>query len=161
MTGSMALNELIARLQEAMQTFDKLLFDESYPHELGAPCTQAQLTQLERIFGRPAPPSYCAFISHYNGWSKFDGDAKLLAVEDFGSASVRQRLEGLSVLFYEVGFNPFHEGCIPIMLGEDARVFLVADPRTVGKDGEITLPCTTSYRSTGSSRTSSRFSTTG
>jgi len=133
------LQKLIDDLAEAMRQRDRLLFDEEYPHELGKPSSPKQIATLERILGKPMPPSYRAFLELHNGWNKFDGGAKLLAVEDQGSAWVKKRLEDLDTLFYEEeeGENPFKEGAIPVLLGEDELNFLVLDPRTVRQNGEM------------------------
>jgi SMI1 / KNR4 family (SUKH-1) len=133
----MPLEKLIPALSEALRKRDRLVLDEEYPHELGEPCTPAQLDALERIVGKPLPPSYRAFMTRHNGWNRLVGDAKILAVQDYGSAWVKQRLEDLGTLFYEFGPDPFEAGAIPIMLGRTAKGFLVLDPSTVRKNGEM------------------------
>jgi len=136
MTDPDELDDLVIRLQQAMKEFDQLLFDEEYKHDLGAPCTKTELAELERRVGRALPSTYFEFMARHNGWEKFDGDAKVLAVEDFGSDWVVKRLRDLAVLFYEAGPDPFEAGCKPVMLGEDARVFLVLDPHSPKGGGE-------------------------
>jgi SMI1 / KNR4 family (SUKH-1) len=132
------LQQLIGDLAEAQRTRDRLVFDEEYPHELGTPSSPQQLATFERILGKPLPPSYRAFLELHNGWNKFSGGAKLLGSEDHGSAWVKKRLDDLDTLFYEEeGGNPFAEGAVPVMLGEDERNYLVLDPRTVRPDGEM------------------------
>lgn len=139
MAKQVQLQKLIGDLAEALRERDRLLFDEEYPHELGKPCSPKQLATLERILGKPLPPSYRAFLELHNGWKKFVGGAKLLAVEDHGSSWVKKRLEDLDTLFYEEeeGANPFKEDAIPVLLGEDEQSFLVLDPRTVRQNGEM------------------------
>lgn len=139
MAKEVHLHDLIADLAEAFRQRDRLVFDEEYPHELGRPCSRSQLAMLERILGKPLPPSYRAFLELHDGWDKFVGGAKLLAIEDHGAAWVKKRLEDLDTLFYEEQEvkNPFSEGAIPILLGEDERSFLVLDPRTVRPNGEM------------------------
>lgn len=133
----MPLEKLIPALQEALRKRDRLVFDEEYPHPLGEPSTQEQLATLERIVGKPLPPSYLAFMTLHNGWGHLVGDARVLAVEDYGSPWLKRRLDDLSTLFYDFGPDPFEAGAIPIVLGEDARGFLVLDPTTVRKNGEM------------------------
>jgi hypothetical protein len=131
------LQDLIHELAEARRKYDRLAFDEEYAHELGQPCSPNQIATLERILGKPLPPSYRAFLELHNGWNDFVGDAKLLAVEDHGSEWVKKRLLDLSTLFADFGENPFNEGAIPVLLGNDARGFLIVDPRTVRQNGEM------------------------
>jgi SMI1/KNR4 family protein SUKH-1 len=139
MATQLQLQMLIGDLSEALRKRDQLLFDEEYPHELGEPCSPSQIATLERILGKPLPPSYRAFLELHNGWKKFVGGARLLAVEDQESAWVKKRLEDLDTLFFEdeEAENPFKEGVIPVLLGEDERSFLVLDPRTFRQNGEM------------------------
>jgi SMI1 / KNR4 family (SUKH-1) len=132
------LPQLIEELAEALRTYDRLAFDEEYEHKLGKPSSPTQIATLEKGLGKPLPPSYKAFLDLHNGWSDFAGDAKLLAVEDHGSEWVKERLLDLDELFDEFGGeNPFNEGAIPVMLGEDSQQTLLVDPRTVREDGEM------------------------
>jgi len=43
----------------------------------------------------------------------------------------------LAVFFFEGNADPFHQGLIPIVLGQDARGFLLRDPRNVRSNGEM------------------------
>jgi hypothetical protein len=133
----MVLTALINELSAALRELDRLVFDEEYPHDLGAPCAPERLAALEQHLGQPLPPSYRAFLELHDGWTDFVGDAKLLAVEDHGSDWVKRRLKQLGTLFYDVGENPLKAGAWPVMLGEDARGFVLADPRTTRPDGEM------------------------
>ena len=139
MAKQLQLQSLISELLEALRRRDQLLFDEKYPHELGEPCSPRQIAGLERILGKPLPPSYRAFLELHNGWKKFVGGARLLAVEDQESAWVKKRLEDLDTLFFEdeEAENPFKHGAIPVLLGEDESSFLVLDPRVVRQNGEM------------------------
>ena len=133
------LQKLIDDFADAFRERDRLLFDEEYPHEPGKPSSPKQLAMLEQILGKPLPPSYRAFLEHHNGWSDFAGGAKLLAVEDQRSEWVKKRILDFTTLFNEEKDveNPFKQGAIPILLGEDEKSFLVLDPRTVRPDGEM------------------------
>lgn len=131
------LKKLIDNLASALCERDRLIFDEEYPHALGKPCSLKQIESLESILGKPLPPSYRIFMELHNGWSKFIGDAKLLAVEDHGSDWVKERLLALATLFADFGENPFEEGAIPVLLGNTAKEFLIVDPRTVRENGEM------------------------
>ncbi|HKX27937.1 MAG TPA: SMI1/KNR4 family protein [Blastocatellia bacterium] len=135
----MQLQKLIDDLTEALRERDRLVFDEENPHELGRPSSPQQLSTLEQILGKPLPPSYAAFLKLHNGWDKFVGGAKLLAIEDQESKWVKKRVDDLDTLFYEDQEveNPFTAGAIPVLLGEDERTFLVLDPRTVRPNGEM------------------------
>jgi hypothetical protein len=126
---------LLNELEAAKREYYRLRFDEEYPHELGEPASRPQLARLEQIIGRPVPASYREFLALHNGWSNFDGDGKLLAVEDQGSEWVKERLEYWSNLWDEDAENPFEHGAIPVLLGEIKNSFLVLDPRRVRKDG--------------------------
>jgi len=92
---------------------------------------------LEGFLGKSLPPSYRAFLELHNGWSHFDGGAKLLAVEDQESKWVKERLQALARGFEGVAPNPFDNGAIPVLLGRDEHNFLVLDPRKVRKNGEM------------------------
>ena len=133
------LQKLIDDLAAAKRELDGLMFDEEYPHELGEPCTPEQITKLEGILGKALPPSYHAFLELHNGWRNFNGGAKLLAVEDQTSSWVEKRKEDLDELFYEDedNENPFNNGAIPILLGEDESDYLILDPNSLHQDGEM------------------------
>lgn len=134
----MTLQELINELADAQREYDQLAFDEEFPHDLGEPCSLPQIARLEAILGAPLPPSYRAFLELHNGWERFDGEARLLAVEDQESEWVKNWVAGRDAFFYESDDqNPFKQGAIPIMVGVDQTNFLVLDPRTVRPDGEM------------------------
>jgi SMI1 / KNR4 family (SUKH-1) len=129
---------LIQTLAEAMREYDQLAFDEEYPHDLGPPATAEQIAKLEKILGKPLPPSYRDFLKLHNGWSDFHGGAKLLAVEDHGSKWVKQRIKEIGDLFFEDDSdNPFQQGMLPVLLGKDENSYLVLDPSVVRKNGEM------------------------
>jgi hypothetical protein len=130
------LPHLIAQLDEALRTYDRLAFDEETEHELGKPCSPKQIATLEKRLGKPLPPSYKAFLELHNGWIGFAADAKLLAVEDHRKEWVKERLLDMEEL-YEDEENPFEKGAIPVLLGEDSPECLYVDPRKVRKDGEM------------------------
>lgn len=131
------LSDVIQNLTVSFRELDLLMFDEDIKHELGMPSTMAQIAELERRLGFSLPPSYREFLSLHNGWNGFDGGAKLLAIEDFGSAWVTEKIHDLEVLFYEDGDNPFDKGMIPILLGEDNNNFLLLDPNALKSSGEM------------------------
>jgi hypothetical protein len=133
------LEALIGQIQECFQEQDHLLFDEAYEHLLGGPCLSSRLDSVEERLGRPLPASYRTFLQRHDGWTRFTGDAVVLGSHDHGAVWVRQRIAALSELFYESGPDPFDRGCFPVVLGEDARTFLVADPGTLRSDGEMDL----------------------
>lgn len=133
------LETLIREIMEAKLEYDRLAFDEERPHELGPPASPKQIAKLEGILGKSLPPSYRAFLELHNGWSHFDGGAKLLAVEDHEGEWVKDRWETFANGFedIEVEDNPFEIGAIPVLLGPDEYNFLVLDPRKVRKNGEM------------------------
>jgi hypothetical protein len=133
------LRSLVATISEALRERDRLVFDEEIPHELGSPCSRDQIRALEKRFRAPLPPSYRAFLELHNGWDKFQGGAKLLAVEDHGREWVAQKKQFWSNLWEpsRSGEDPFEVGMIPVLFGEDTNSFLVVDPRTVRNNGEM------------------------
>ncbi len=134
------LQELISRLVKAKAEYTRLAFDKEECFQLGKPCSAAQLVKLADILGKPLPPSYAAFLELHNGWDRFDGLTKLLAVEDYEKTWVKSRVSELGSLLQKYGDeNPFKEGAIPILLGENEPAFTVLDPRKVRKNGEMTF----------------------
>lgn len=132
------LHSLVSDLAEAMLEYDRLAFDEEDEHQLGPPASPAQIAIFERALGAPLPPSYRSFLELHNGWSDFDGEAKLLAVEDHESPWVKERINDMSDLFFEDdGDNPFLNGMLPILLGENEDNYLVLDPSTRRENGEM------------------------
>lgn len=132
------LDRLIRALVDAMREYDRLAFDEEEPHEPEPPATPGQIARLERILGRPLPPSYRAFLERHNGWADFQGGARLLSVEDHQRPWVAERIRDISDLFFEdAADNPFRNGMLPVLLGEDENNYLVLDPSTVRADGEM------------------------
>lgn len=136
---SARLRKLIPELQAALAESKRLMFGEEVKHELGPRCSAAQLKALEKRFGGTIPPSYRAFLELHNGWENLAGDAKILAVEDHRSKWVKKRLDWLSVLFYDHGVDPIEKGATPLLLGPDARQFVLFDPAVRHKDGELEL----------------------
>lgn len=137
MEDDTSLETLIREIMEAMLEYDRLAFDEEQPHELGPPASPKQIAKLEGILGKSLPPSYRAFLELHNGWSDFDGSAKLLAVEDHGSKWVKERLQAFALGFKGIAENPFEIGAIPVLLGMHEFNFLVLDPGKVRKNGEM------------------------
>jgi hypothetical protein len=138
MNTQVEIINLIKKLAEAQIEYDRLVFDEEEEHKLGSPASQKQIDKLENILKKPLPPSYCAFLELHNGWSDFDGGAKLLSTEDQEDVWVKERIKNIGELFFEGDSkNPFLNGCIPILLGKEEHNYLVLDPNTVRKDGEM------------------------
>lgn len=137
MQNDTSLKTLIRDIMEAKLEYDRLAFDEERPHELGPPASPKQIAKLEGILGKSLPPSYRAFLELHNGWSHFDGGAKLLAVEDHGSKWVKERLQAFARGFEGDEENPFESGAIPVLLGTNEHNFLVLDPSKVRNNGEM------------------------
>jgi SMI1 / KNR4 family (SUKH-1) len=137
--SSEKMKGLVEKLAEALRELDVLLFDEEYPHVLGAPCSSDQIASLERKLGSPLPPSYLAFMRLHNGWSDFDGEAQLLGSEDQTKEWVAKKIKSIGSLFYEdkSAVNPFSHGSIPVLLGKDENNYVVLDPTTARSDGEM------------------------
>ncbi len=132
------LPDLIKQLSEAQRAYERLAFDEENEHPLGKPCSQKQILTLEKRLGKPLPPSYRAFMELHNGWTNFAADAKLLAVEDHKSEWVEERLLDMKELFPEADQDdPFEQGSMLVMVGEDSEEVLYVDPSTVRADGEM------------------------
>lgn len=136
MTRTSELPDLIEELLRAKREFSRLRSDEEDQVGPRPPASQGQIAALERELGAGLPPSYRAFLELHNGWPDFSGAAKLLAVEDHASEWVRERIAYWSDLM-EDGQNPFKRGAIPVLLGETENHFLVLDPTTVRKNGEM------------------------
>jgi hypothetical protein len=132
------LRKLIDELFEAKREYDRLVSDEEGTQQLGPPASSKQIAKLVDILGAPLPPSYRAFLELHNGWRDFDGGAKLLSVEDQSSAWVKARLEQLGDrLFEDDRKNPFLNGAMPVLLGEDEHNYLVLSPRKIHENGEM------------------------
>src|SRR5215471_9559179 len=110
------MRTLLNDLEMAKREYHRLKFDEEYPHVLGPPASQRQIAGLEYVLGRTLPLSYRNFLELHNGWSNFDGDGKLLAIEDHESKWVKEQLEYCANLWDEDIENPFEHGAIPILL---------------------------------------------
>jgi len=134
------IEKLVDKLADARREYDRLAFDEEEPQELGAPAPPARIAAFEKKLGITLPPSYRAFLELHDGWAEFDGEAKLLAIEDQDSAWVKKRTKALGEHFAEEDEeNPFEAGCVPIMVGPTERNFAVLDPRKPRKDGEMDI----------------------
>lgn len=132
------IKKLIDDFIEAKVEYIRLRFDRDYAAQLGKPCSSEQIAVLEGFLGKPVPPSYRAFLELYNGFESISGNRSLLAVEDQGAGWVQVELENIGDLFEEFGDdNPFEKGAIPVELGQDARGYLVLDPRKVHENGEM------------------------
>jgi len=138
MSENSPMAKLICQIAEALRDYDRLAFDEEYEHKLGEPCKKTQIDILEGKLGRPLSPGYKLFLELHNGWENFAGDAKLLSVEEQDSELVAERLLDMEELFPEFDQeNPFQNGALPIMLGEDSNQVLYIDPTSVRPDGEM------------------------
>jgi len=110
------------------------------PTELGAPATAEQLATLEEMLGRTLPPSYRAFLELHNGWAGFDGDGKILAVEDQGTDWVKEVIGNMDMVFAEDHRkSPFQRGALPLMLGESIRNYAVLDLGNPRASGELDI----------------------
>lgn len=132
------LQQLIRELINIKREYSRLAFDEEDHMRLGEPASPRQIATLEKHIGMPLPLSYRAFLELHNGWENFDGGLNLLSIEDQDSDWVKDWLKMLAMAFTAVDQeNPFEKGAIPIMLGEGEHSFLIMDPRTIRKDGEM------------------------
>lgn len=138
MTDKTQLQTLINEISTCLNEYDRLVFDEQFPHELAAPATAEQITQLEHQLGLRLPPSYKAFLELHNGWSDLAGGSKLFACEDHNSQWVKNRIEEWRDV-YEGDEFPFSQGIIPLVLGKDESSFLGIDPKAVQENGEMDL----------------------
>jgi hypothetical protein len=131
------LVKLIDQIIAANREYFRLRFDKAAPDKLGNPASEKQIAGLERALGWKLPPSYRAFLELHDGWSKFDGDGKLLSIEDQGSKWVKSRIGDFNELFAEDDDeSPFDVGALPIMMGQHINHFVVIDPRKP-KGGEM------------------------
>ncbi|MER8433107.1 SMI1/KNR4 family protein [Mesorhizobium caraganae] len=150
MSQRLPLPQLVEQLAQALRTYDQLAFDEEYEHRLGKPCSERQIAALEKKLGKPLPPSYRAFLELHNGWADLSGDAKLLAVEDHRAEWVEEHLEDLAEIFADLDQeNPFENGGLVVLLGEDSNQLLYIDPHAARSDGEmdfVALDITTEER---------------
>jgi hypothetical protein len=138
------IGNLVAALFDAKQRYSRLSYDEDDPQVLGAPSSPEQLAQLQRILGTTLPPSYAAFLRRHNGWANFNGEAKILSVEDHRSAWLRDRLEIVRTCIFDNPSNrpsPLERGCIPIYMGPTEPDFALFDPLLRRADGELTVLC--------------------
>ena len=131
------LQKLIQELVETKCEYFKLAFDEEQPDELGSPASPKQIAKLEGILGKTLPSGYRIFLELHNGWGDFNGDGKLLSVEDHKSEWVKEKLQYWNDIWDEDRENPFEHGAIPILLGENKNNFLVLDPRRERENGNI------------------------
>ncbi|WP_210168306.1 SMI1/KNR4 family protein [Mesorhizobium sp. 1M-11] len=131
------IRELIEKIVEAQRKYDSLKYDEELPHELGKPATDDEISSLEKRLGIPLPESYREFLTLHNGWSDFDAGGKLLATHDHNSKWVKEKIEFWGDLWPAEEDNPFENGALPVMFGEDLSHFLVLDPSRVKKNGKI------------------------
>ncbi len=131
------LKELIEKIVEAQRRYDSLKYDEELPHELGKPATDEEIASLEKRLGMPLPESYREFLKLHNGWSDFDAGGKLLSTHDHNSKWVKDKIEFWSDLWPDDEDNPFDNGAIAVMFGEDLSHFLVLDPSRVKKNGKV------------------------
>jgi len=131
------LPAVIQDLSAAKREYDLLVYDEEDPRELGRPSSDQQISALESALGKPLPPSYRVFLAMHNGWSDFDGAAKLLAVEDHTEQWVLDRIGEIEDLFFDDSESPFARGCLPVLLGEYEDNYVVLDPNSVRPDGEM------------------------
>lgn len=132
------IKNLVEGIREASAEYYELAFDEKLPDGRAGPCTASALAKLEAHFGHSLPPSYREFMKMHDGWSAFEGDAKLLSVDDFDADWVRDRVQDLDYMFEEFapGHSPFADGCIPVFLGVDEPNFAVLNPNSRDADGE-------------------------
>ena len=131
------LRAVIQELSAAQREYDLLAYDEEDAHELGPPCSSYQISTLESVLSKQLPPSYRAFLELHNGWSDFDGQAKILGVEDHAEQWVLDRIGEIEKLFFDDSESPFSRGCLPVLLGKHEDNYVVLDPSFVRPDGEM------------------------
>lgn len=124
----MDIEGTVAALFEAHKRYEMLILDEPYEGRLAPPAPPEALEAFESKLGFKLPADYRAFLTLHNGWSDFDGEGKLLAIEDHSSDWTQEIITNWSEIWDSEDPNPFTEGAIPIMLGEDIENFLVMSP---------------------------------
>lgn len=132
----MDLGELVDTLFKAHQNYDKLIFDEKYEGQLGKPAQNHDIQTLEKTIGFTLPRDYREFLLRHDGWTAFDGEGKLLSVKDHSSDWVADIIAEWSDIWESEDPNPFAQGAVPVMLGEDIENFLVLNPTKKNENGE-------------------------
>ena len=123
------IEQMIAANLGAKSEYDRLVSDEVTDRGDPGPATDTAIAQTERSLGRPLPDSFREFLRVRNGIRHFDGDSHILAVEEITSDWVRQECAAKAELFVEFEDNdPFAEGAIPVMIGEDSNALLLWHP---------------------------------
>lgn len=128
------VDELIATRRDRV----RLREDEEAVEKLGKPCSPTEIGTLERRVGKPLPPTYRAFLEAHNGWEEFEGDFKILAVEDHDVPWVKGRIEELSGFFRTMTpEDPLTTWAFVIAIGETSGRLAVLDKRTKDDAGEM------------------------
>ncbi|MDX8350502.1 SMI1/KNR4 family protein [Cognatiyoonia sp. IB215446] len=132
----MDITALVEKLHSAHQTYEKLVFDEDYDGVLGKPASLVHINELEKRIGITLPQNYKAFLLRHDGWANFDGEGKLLSVGDHAAEWVKSTVAEWSDIWESEDPNPFANGAVPIMLGEDIENFLVLNPTKRNHENE-------------------------
>ena len=123
------IRDMIAANLHVKVEYERLVSDE--PTERGDPpgVADAVLATLERQIGTTLPGSYAQFLKVRDGFRFFDGGSHILSVADLGADWVARERAAKGEMFVEfTGADPFANGALPIMIGEDSNALLLYEP---------------------------------
>jgi|APFre7841882724_1041349.scaffolds.fasta_scaffold10322_3 hypothetical protein len=103
---------------------------------LGAPATDADLSALAALLGKPLPPSYAAFLKRFGAWKMFDPATDLLparAIIDQANSDALNRWRTIAI--DTEGLQADHWLLIGSSAASASKYFI--DPTRVDADGEM------------------------
>lgn len=130
------VKQLVESLYKAHVDFEKVAYDEKYAGKLGKPATSDLIEKFEKKIGFSLPKDYKEFLIHSNGWTEFDGSAKLLSIKDQESSWLKNKISELKEDWESEDPEPFSKGAIPIMMGEDEENYVLLVPTEKNSAGE-------------------------
>ena len=123
------LREMIAANLQVKIEYEHLVSDE--PTERGDPpgVPDTVIETLERQMGQKLPKSFAQFLKVRDGFRFFDGGSHILTVADLSADWVARERAAKGEMFVEfTGADPFANGALPIVMGEDSNALLLFEP---------------------------------
>jgi hypothetical protein len=133
----MTPNEIKQLIDENLRIkaeYERLVSDELTERGEPGGASDEMLAACEKTWHMRLPQSYRQLLQLRDGIRFFDGDSHILSTADLMQDWVRRECALKGEMFVEFSdANPFAQGALPVMIGEDSNALLLWQPS--GDDG--------------------------
>jgi len=131
------VEDLVLEVFRLNERYYKLIEVDS-EQVLGPPATEAHIASLELKLGYRLPPSYKTFLSLHDGWHDWEGDQRLLSVDELERGPYFDHVRMVKQAAWEEGNSVVLEGLV-IGACLSSASLLILDTRKVDDRAEMEI----------------------